>query len=206
MCVPSCAADYISRLKFHLLTYALSWLNALLNVGRVLLTSLRAGWARLQAAEAAWERRVLGEDYAILHFFTQSALGLRIASAAGTARRVASHLAKLANFYRRAVKWLQRQVKAFLRDTQHDLYPWALAMAGYRVQTGELSLRGVPGYFGRLSAYPVVATSKLAAASWRMGVRLLKYVLGRPVVATIELATRVASGLRPVTATLDAID
>ena len=188
----------LSRLKFRLLALALGSLNTVLAAGRALVTAGRTGWGRVVAAEEAWEKATFGEEYFLLHFFTRSPPGVRIARALATLQSLLRRLLRATSVYRRAVKWLQQQVKGLVRDTQHDLWPWVLALAGYRVQTGQLRLAGVPGFLGRTFSYPVRLVPRYAAATWRGGLRLLRYLLSAPAVKVLELLARAGARFAPV--------
>ena len=58
-------------------------------------------------------------------------------------------------WYKDALSWVQARAKELVTETKDDIWPWVMAFAGYRLQTGELKLRQVPGYVGAVFAYPV---------------------------------------------------
>ena len=90
---------------------------------------------------------------------------------------------------------VQKQIKKFIKDTQYDLWPWALAIAGFKVQCGELKLRGVPGYLGKIGAAPVRAVAKLSSASFRLALRLVQVVVSRP---ALRFARAIGRGVHGV--------
>lgn len=115
---------------------------------------------------------------------------MRVAQTLVTARHALVQAWRMLTGYRRVVKWAQSHVKSFLRATQHDLWPWALALAGFKVQTGQLALGRTPFFLLKLSSLPVVAVSKFAAESWRTLLRMLRHVGAWPIVKMAEITAR----------------
>lgn len=188
---------HLSNAKLYLLTKALRWFSWTLGAVR----SLGSAIGRL-ALKA--ERAIFGEEFVLLHAYekVRSSSGAARAGAALKSVRSASFVAwlgkslvrvlKWVQGYRKLVKWLQKQVKALLRGTQHDLWPWALALAGLQLQLGNIRLKGVPTYTLKLTAYPVVAVSKLMGLMLLVGWRRLRRLTG----AVRAAATLLARGLR----------
>ena len=100
------------------------------------------------------------------------------------------HVWRMLTGYRRVVKWAQHHVRGFLRDTFYDVWPWALALTGFKVQTGQLPLRAAPLYALKLSSLPAVAVSKFAGHSWRFALRLLRRAGAWPLVKVVECLTK----------------
>lgn len=86
---------------------------------------------------------------------------------------------QIAKSYAGLVKRTQRAVKTFLQDNHDTLWPWAVALAGYRVQTRQISIFGVPTFLASLAAIPTLrvaqAFAKLAAAVLAVPATLLPH-------------------------------
>ena len=82
-----------------------------------------------------------------------------------------------ARYYSRGVKFSKEsELKGFVKDTHHDLWPWVVGRAGYLVQCGELTLIGVPKYLLNMASAPVLYVTVLAAK----GARALLAPISRP--------------------------
>lgn len=161
----------------RLLRRPLGWLFALC---RLLFGGARSAFGSAIRLEARLERSLLGQEYVLYREvmrFARSPAGRRIGRWASALRELAGWLAwaiRGATLAKAPVRW----ARGFLRGTHNEVWPWALAVAGYRVQTGALPLHRVPGCVGRLSAAPVVACSKAVTAAWLAARRSLPWPAG----------------------------
>ena len=195
-------AYQISNAKLFLITKALNWVSHVLR-------AVRDAGRKIGSLVMRAEKAMFGEEFVLLEYYTkyttgfkESAAGVRTASVLSVLKakllpvgRVLMRIVFLARGYRKLIKWLQKQVKGLLKDTQHDLWPWALALAGLRLQLGSLPLRRVPGYTLRLTAYPVVAVSKFMGLALLVGWRRVRRLCLRPVLAGVGLVSRNARAL-----------
>ena len=156
-------AKFVARVFVHLQRPLLFLLQVTFRIADAVGQFLATSVTRVVRASERSQKFLFGNEYFLVDLVHKSPF-VFLKKCIGTVWRLRQFPTTVAQKWASLIQKIQGAVKKFLAENHDALWPWVVAMAGYKVQTKAISLfPGVPRYLGEMAALPTVTIAKVAA-------------------------------------------